>query len=88
LFRLASGQVFGEDQPVHLHLVELPMAMKALRGVVMELNDCAFPQFAGYDLFDNAEAGFDGINWALLVGAKPRGPGMLRADLLKENSQE
>ncbi|MGN7613386.1 malate dehydrogenase [Magnetococcales bacterium HHB-1] len=86
LFRIASGGVFGPDQPVHLHLLEIPPAMKALEGVVMELDDCAIPTLAGIDTFDNAEEGFAGVNWALLIGSKPRGAGMLRADLIKENA--
>ncbi|MBF0147625.1 MAG: malate dehydrogenase [Magnetococcales bacterium] len=85
LFRVASGQVFGKDRPVHLKMLEIPPAMKALQGVAMELADCAFPLLAGMDLTDKADEAFDGINWAFMVGAKPRGPGMERGDLIKEN---
>jgi len=85
LFRLASGEVFGPDQPVHLRVLELPFAMKALEGVAMELDDCAFPTLSGITLTDDVNVAMDGINWALLVGSKPRGPGMERADLIKEN---
>ena len=85
LFRIAAGELFGPDQPVHLNLVELPQAVKAAEGTAMELDDCAFPTLAGIDIHDSPEAGFDGVNWALLVGSKPRGPGMERNDLIKEN---
>ncbi len=87
LFRLASGEVFGKDQPVRLHLVELPAAIKGCEGTAMELEDCAFPTLDGIEISDNPEKGFQGINWALLVGSKPRGPGMERSDLLKDNGQ-
>lgn len=85
LFRLASGEVFGEKQPVRLSLVELPPAMKAAEGTAMELLDCGFPTLEGIDICDTPAKGFDGVNWALLVGSKPRGPGMERNDLIKEN---
>ncbi|MBF0182989.1 MAG: malate dehydrogenase [Magnetococcales bacterium] len=85
LFRIASGQLFGKEQPVHLSLLEIPQAMTALTGVVMELEDCAFPTLAGIDISDQADVAFDGINWALLVGSRPRGPGMERADLIRVN---
>lgn len=85
LFRIASGELFGPDTPVHLNLVELPAAIKGAEGTALELEDCAFPTLAGIDICDNPEKGFDGINWALLVGSKPRGPGMERNDLLKDN---
>ena len=85
LFRLASGQVFGKDRPVHLSLLEIPPAMNALSGVVMELEDCAFPTLEGITATDNPEVAFDGIHWALLIGSRPRGPGMERADLIKVN---
>ena len=85
LFRIANGDLFGPDQPVHLQLVEIPPAMGALEGVAMELDDCAFPLLAGMDLADSPESGFDGTNWALLVGARPRGKGMLRKDLIQAN---
>ena len=87
IFRLASGEVYGKDQPIILHLVEIPPAMKALDGVAMELDDCAFPLLKGMELSDDPAKGFDGINWGLLVGSKPRGPGMERGDLLTENGK-
>jgi malate dehydrogenase len=89
LFRIASGAMFGADQPVILQLIEAPIekAMKALEGVAMELDDCAFPLLKGYVLTDDARIGFKDANWCLLVGAKPRGPGMERADLLKDNGK-
>ena len=89
LFRIASGAMFGPDQPVILQLIEAPIekAMKALEGVAMELDDCAFPLLKGYVLTDDANVGFKNANWSLLVGAKPRGPGMERADLLKDNGR-
>ena len=84
--RIASGSMFGPDQPVILQLIEVPVekAMKALEGVAMELDDCAFPLLHGMVL---TEVGFQDANWCLLVGAKPRGPGMERADLLKDNGK-
>lgn len=85
LFRIASGEVFGKDTPVKLHLIELPQALKAAEGTAMELYDCGFSSLAGVEIFDSPEKGFDGINWALLVGSKPRGPGMERADLIRDN---
>ncbi len=87
LFRLAGGAVFGCDQPLELRLLEVRSAMKALEGVAMELDDCAFPLLRKLDLSEQAEEAFDGVNWALLVGSKPRGPGMERADLLMENGR-
>ena len=89
LFRIASGAMFGSDQPVILQLIEAPIekAMKALEGVAMELDDCAFPLLKGAVLTDDAKVGFKDANWCLLVGAKPRGPGMERADLLKDNGR-
>ena len=85
LFRIASGALLGPDTQVHLNLLEIPQAVKAAEGTAMELNDCAFPLLAGIDIHDNPTAGFDGTNIALLVGARPRGPGMERADLLEAN---
>ncbi|MEX2549109.1 MAG: malate dehydrogenase [Nitriliruptoraceae bacterium] len=85
VFRIASGQMFGADTPVELRLLEITPALGALEGVAMELDDCAFPLLRGIELTDSAETAFDGVNVACLVGAKPRGPGMERADLLKEN---
>jgi len=85
LFRIASGQMLGPDQPVHLRLLEIPDAVKAAEGTAMELDDCAFPLLAGIDITDDATAAFDGVNVALLVGARPRTKGMERADLLEAN---
>lgn len=85
LFRLASGEVFGHDKKVHLHLLELPQAVKAAEGTAMELDDCGFETLAGVDCYDDPNNAFDGVNWALLVGSKPRGPGMERSDLIKAN---
>jgi malate dehydrogenase len=87
VFRIASGQLLGEHQPVDLRLLEIPPAMGALEGVAMELVDCAFPLLAGLDLHDNAEQAFDGTNIALLVGSRPRTKGMERAELLGENGK-
>eukprot|EP00753_Platysulcus_tardus_P003041 PLAT12203.1.p2 GENE.PLAT12203.1~~PLAT12203.1.p2 ORF type:complete len:355 (-),score=136.63 PLAT12203.1:78-1142(-) len=86
-FRIASGEMLGKDQPVILSLVELPHAMDALEGVAMELADCAFPLLAGIEMHSDLDAGFADIDYALLVGAKPRGPGMERGDLLKDNGE-
>ncbi|MDP6702760.1 MAG: malate dehydrogenase, partial [Candidatus Latescibacteria bacterium] len=83
--RLASGEVFGHDVRVSLHLLEITPALKALEGVVMELDDCAFPLLDDIVITDQADVAFDGINWGLLIGSKPRGPGMERGDLIKEN---
>ena len=85
LFRIASGSLFGPDTPVELRLLEITPALKALEGVVMELDDCAFPTLAGVEIGDDPEKVFDGVNHALLVGARPRGPGMERGDLLEAN---
>ncbi|MCA3736242.1 MAG: malate dehydrogenase, partial [Phenylobacterium sp.] len=89
LFRIASGAMFGPDQPVILQLLEIPVEgpQKALKGVAMELDDCAFPLLAGMILTGEAEVAFKDANWCLLVGSKPRGPGMERADLLKDNGK-
>jgi malate dehydrogenase len=84
LFRLASGSLAG-DRPIELRLLEIEPALKALEGVVMELDDCAFPQLAKVEIGADAERMFDGVNLALLVGARPRGPGMERGDLLSAN---
>ena len=83
--RLASGEIFGSDTKVALHLLEITPALPSLEGVVMELDDCAFPLLENVVVTDDPEVAFDGINWALLVGSKPRGKGMERGDLLKEN---
>ena len=85
LFRIASGEMFGKDQPVILHLIEIPQAIKAVEGVVMELNDCAFELLQDVVVTDDVNTGFDGVNSAILVGGRPRGPGMVRADLIKAN---
>ncbi len=86
-FRIASGQLLGANQPVILQLLEITPALNALKGVVMELEDCAFPTLHGVVATDRAEEAFRDADYALLVGAKPRGPGMERADLLKENAK-
>lgn len=86
-FRIASGQMLGTNQPVILQLLEIPPALGALNGVVMELEDCAFPTLHGVVATDQAEVAFADADYALLVGAKPRGPGMERSDLLKGNAQ-
>jgi malate dehydrogenase len=85
LFRLASGSLLGPDRPIELRLLEIEPALKALEGVVMELDDCAFPTLAGVQIGSDPEQIFDGVNLALLVGARPRGPGMERGDLLEAN---
>jgi malate dehydrogenase len=85
LFRIASGAIFGPDTPVELRLLEITPALKALEGVVMELDDCAFPLLAGVETGDDPNVIFDGANLALLVGARPRTKGMERADLLEAN---
>jgi malate dehydrogenase len=85
LFRIASGQMLGESVSVRLRLLEIPDAVKAAEGTAMELDDCAFPLLAGVDIFDDPKAAFDGCNVALLVGARPRGQGMERSDLLEAN---
>ena len=89
LFRIASGEMLGKDQPVILQLLEIPdeKAQKALKGVMMELEDCAFPLLAGMEAHSSAETAFKDTDYALLVGARPRGPGMERADLLAANAQ-
>ncbi len=87
VFRIASGQLLGPDQPVDLRLLEIPQAMGALEGVALELVDCAFPLLANLDLHDNADEGFDGCNIGLLVGSRPRTKGMERAELLAENGK-
>lgn len=87
LFRIAAGDLFGQDQPVVLHLIEIEPAMKALEGVIMELDDCAFPLLKGIHASSNLEEGFKGVNWALLVGGFPRKAGMERKDLLTVNAK-
>ncbi len=85
LFRLGSGSCYGADQPIILQLLEIPPAMGALEGVVMELNDAAFPLVHGIEISDDPKAAFQGANQAFLVGSRPRGPGMERADLIRAN---
>jgi malate dehydrogenase len=85
LFRIASGALLGSDTPIQLRLLEITPALKALEGVVMELDDCAFPTLAGVEISDDANVAFDGANVALLVGARPRTKGMERGDLLEAN---
>src|SRR5690606_17174551 len=85
LFRIAAGDMLGKDQPVELRLLEIPPAMRALEGVIMELEDCAFPLLHGVEASDDAGVAFDGADYALLVGSRPRGPGMERKDLLQAN---
>ncbi len=87
LFRIASGEMLGEDQPVSLQLLEIAPALKALEGVVMEINDCAYPLVKDIVVTDDAGKAFDGAAYALLVGSKPRGKGMERGDLLTENGK-
>lgn len=87
LFRIASGQMFGARQPMRLHLIEIEPAMRALEGVLMELEDCAFPLLKGIEATSNLNTGFDGVNWALLVGSVPRKAGMERKDLLGINGK-
>ena len=85
LFRIAAGDMLGPDQPVILQLLEITPALPALQGVVMELNDCAFPTLHGVVASDDANVAFANVDYALLVGARPRGPGMERKDLLEAN---
>lgn len=87
LFRLAAGELLGADQPIILHLLEIPPAMKALEGVVMELNDCAYPLLQKIVMTDDPKVAFEGVEYAFLVGAKPRSHGMLRSDLLQQNAE-
>lgn len=87
LFRIASGEMLGKDQPVILQLLDLPQAQKAVQGVMMELQDCAFPLLDGMIASDDPEVAFKDTDIAILVGARPRGPGMERADLLQANAQ-
>ncbi len=85
LFRIASGEMLGTDTPVRLSLLEIPAAVKAAEGTAMELDDCAFPLLSGVDIYDDPNQAFDGVNVALLVGARPRSKGMERGDLLEAN---
>ncbi|MDE0763638.1 MAG: malate dehydrogenase [Cellvibrionales bacterium] len=86
LFRIAAGEMLGPNQPVILQMLEITPALEALRGVAMELDDCAFPLLAGMICTDNADEAFKDTDYALLVGARPRGPGMERKDLLEANA--
>jgi len=86
-FRVASGQMLGPDQPINLNLLEIPAAQGAVQGVVMELNDCAFQTLNKVIATDDAKVAFKDSEFALLVGARPRGPGMERKDLLLENAK-
>src|SRR6266511_635089 len=85
LFRIASGQLLGPDEKVALRLLEIPAAVKAAEGTALELFDCAFPLLADIEVTDDAKVAFDGVNIALLIGARPRSKGMERADLLEAN---
>lgn len=85
IVRIASGEVFGPDVPVILQLLELPVAMKTLEGILYELQDCAFPTLQDVIITDDANRAFEGCNWAILVGAAPRGPGEQRSDLIRKN---
>ncbi len=87
LFRIASGQMLGPDEKIDLRLLEIPQAVKAAEGTALELQDCAFPLLASTEIFDDPGPAFDGVNVALLVGARPRTKGMERADLLEANGQ-
>lgn len=87
LFRIASGEMLGFDQPIALHILEIPDALNALEGVKMELDDCAFPLLKEIHIGSNPVTIFEGVHYALLVGAKPRGPGMERGDLLQDNGK-
>lgn len=87
LFRLAAGELLGADQPIILKLLEIPAAMKTLEGVVMELNDCAYPLLTKIVITDNPRLAFEDVDYAFLVGAKPRTQGMLRSDLLLQNAE-
>jgi malate dehydrogenase len=87
LFRIASGQMLGPDEKIDLRLLEIPDAVQAAEGTAMELQDCAFPLLASTEIFDDPKRAFDGVNVAMLVGARPRSKGMERADLLEANGQ-
>jgi len=87
LFRIASGQMLGPDEKINLRLLEIPDAVTAAEGTAMELQDCAFPLLASTEIFDDPKRAFDGVNVAMLVGARPRSKGMERADLLEANGQ-
>src|SRR5918993_4924643 len=86
LFRIAAGDMLGQGAPVRLRLLEIPQGLRSAEGAALELQDCAFPLLAGVEITDDPAVAFDGCNLALLVGARPRGPGMERADLLAANA--
>lgn len=87
LFRIAAGELFGADQPIALHILEIPEAMQGLQGVKMELDDCAFPLVKEIKIGSDPQQVFQGVHFAILVGSKPRGPGMERGELLSENGK-
>src|SRR4051812_43533924 len=87
IFRIASGAIFGPDQPVALQLLEITPALPALKGTLMELEDCAFPLLSDVKATDKAEEAFDSADWVILVGGLPRKDGMTRADLIRANAQ-
>ncbi len=87
LYRIAAGEMLGKDQPISLHILEVPAALGALKGVVMELQDCAFPLLKEVKIGTDPHEIFEGVNYALLIGSKPRGPGMERKDLLNDNGK-
>src|SRR5881628_2451951 len=87
LFRIAAGELFGMNQPIVLHLVDIEQALPVLQGVVMELDDCAYPLLKGIVATSNLEQGFRGVNWALLIGSVSRKPGLERKDLLGINGK-
>ncbi|MCB1080609.1 MAG: malate dehydrogenase, partial [Chlamydiia bacterium] len=87
LFRIASGELFGKGEPIALHILEVPQAIESLKGVVMELEDCGFPHLKEVKVGSDPEEVFGDVNVAILVGAKPRGPGMERKDLLTDNGK-
>ena len=87
LFRIAAGALLGKEQPIALHILEVPEVLEALKGVVMELEDCAFPLLREIHIGSNPHEVFEGVDYALLIGAKPRGPGMERKDLLADNGK-
>ena len=87
IFKIITGEMLGQSQPVILSLIELPKAMDSLRGVAMEIEDGAYPLVHGVSLHDNPNSGFKGVDYAILVGARPRSKGMERGDLLKANAE-
>ena len=87
LFRIAKGEMLGADEPIELRILEVPAALDALKGVVMELNDCAFPLLKNVHISSDPYEVFEGVHYAILVGAQPRGPGMERSDLLAANGK-